>query len=223
MTEATRPPENIPCDGWTMSQERAHMENLVCSRFNFLLVFVGLALTAAVTTQNPRLMITTLWLGFVVAVCLMLTVMRAHLRFDAALDALHKLTAHPAAQTREMVGKCWYIPSVRGLVGYVIPGFLCFSLLVGAILASAGVFSANGGLEAKVGKTCTIQFRRGDALGGGGSTPVPPTTDNMNGAQVSMSGTLAAVEGDSILVKLPGQSTEIWIPRASILLIKFSP
>jgi hypothetical protein len=86
-------------------------------------------------------------------------------------------------------------------------------------------------LKAKVFQTCTIQFRRGDALGGGGSIPVPPTTDSMNGAKVDIVGTLTAVEGDWIIMKPSNTkdnsnwmgSNEIWIPRASILLIQFYP
>jgi hypothetical protein len=65
-----------------------------------------------------------------------------------------------------------------------------------------------------------VQFRRGDGLGAGGSLPVPPTTNAMNGADVSVSGKLQAMAGGWIVV-----GTDNWeycIPQESILLIQFN-
>lgn len=98
---------------------------------------------------------------------------------------------------------------------------LALSLTVAFLLAGCESSSPNSGLGKKVGKGCSVQFRRGDALGGGGSNPVPPTTGSMNGAEVSLNGTLAAVEGDWVVMKPAVGDHEIWIPRASILLIQF--
>jgi hypothetical protein len=36
-------------------------------------------------------------------------------------------------------------------------------------------------LASKVGRSCTVQFRRGDGLGAGGGSSVPPTTGSING------------------------------------------
>jgi hypothetical protein len=57
-------------------------------------------------------------------------------------------------------------------------------------------------------------------LGAGGSVPVPPTTNAMNGAEVCVSGKLQAVAGGWIVV-----GTDNWeycIPRESILLVQFN-
>ena len=67
-----------------------------------------------------------------------------------------------------------------------------------------------------VGKTVTVQFRR-DALGSG-QTPVPPTTDTMNGARVSLTGELVEASSQWFVVKFGGE--DHWIPRAMVLLIK---
>jgi hypothetical protein len=96
----------------------------------------------------------------------------------------------------------------------------------GAILVLVAALSGCGGaagerppLTGKVGQSCTVQFRRGDGLGGGGSLPVGPTTTAINGAEVSVSGTLAAVTANWVVVTK--ESREWHIPRESILLVEF--
>ena len=75
-------------------------------------------------------------------------------------------------------------------------------------------------LTAKIGKDCVVQFRRGDGLGAAGDIPVPPTTGNINGADVQIEGKLESVNGGWVVL---GQGDmERWIPRESILLIQFS-
>jgi len=56
-------------------------------------------------------------------------------------------------------------------------------------------------LAEKVGQNCTVQFRRGDALGAGGDLTVSPTTNGINVATVSVSGRLRAASVDWIAVE----------------------
>lgn len=51
--------------------------------------------------------------------------------------------------------------------------------------------------------------------------PVPPMTDNINGADTSISGTLKSSTGEWIVLDRNG--SEIWIPKAAVLLIRFEP
>jgi len=72
----------------------------------------------------------------------------------------------------------------------------------------------------KTGAICTVQFRR-DALGAGASLPIPPTTDNINGAQVSIGGRFSRMDDSWIvLTAFQNDKEEIWIPHSVILLIK---
>ena len=71
-----------------------------------------------------------------------------------------------------------------------------------------------------IGKNCTVQFRRGDGLGAGQNLPVSPTTDNINGSDVSVSGKLRAVADGWVTLEV--QNAEYCIPRESILLIQFN-
>ena len=75
-------------------------------------------------------------------------------------------------------------------------------------------------LSSSVGKTCIVQFKR-NALGGAADLPVPPTTDTINGAKVSMAGKLQAVRNDGILMRINDKVT--WVPMDSVLLVQVQP
>jgi hypothetical protein len=93
--------------------------------------------------------------------------------------------------------------------------------LAAALLGGCGEGGAT--LDSKIGSPCTVQFRRGDALGAGAPSPVPPTTNVMNGADVCLSGTLTRVTHDWILVTYKGNDVvkEYHIPKEAILLVEF--
>lgn len=56
-------------------------------------------------------------------------------------------------------------------------------------------------LKAFVGKNCTVQFRR-DWLGMTAVLPVSPTTNSINGAEVSIYGKLDHIDNDWIALDL---------------------
>jgi hypothetical protein len=68
------------------------------------------------------------------------------------------------------------------------------------------------------GKECSVQLRR-DALGAAAGLPISPETDSINGATVSLHGTVRSADGDWICIERKGG--EIWIPKANILLIRY--
>lgn len=74
------------------------------------------------------------------------------------------------------------------------------------------------GAPVPVGARCTIQFRR-DALGGNMQNPISPTTSSINGASVSLSGKLKAVNSEWVVIKRG--SKENWVPRDMVLMIEF--
>jgi hypothetical protein len=91
-------------------------------------------------------------------------------------------------------------------------------LLIAAMVLPLGCGnpSASDGLNDKIGTMCTVQFRRGDALGGAAPLPVGPQSDSINGADVSVAGKLTAVDEKWIVL-----DDKTWIPRSSVLLIQF--
>ena len=95
---------------------------------------------------------------------------------------------------------------------------LLMSVIV-AISGCGGPSAERRPLETKIGRDCVVQFRRGDGLGAGGGQPVSPTTVNINGAEVSVSGKLVSAEGGWVTVV--AGNVEYCIPQESILLIQF--
>jgi len=91
-------------------------------------------------------------------------------------------------------------------------------------------------IDPKPGTRCTVQFRRGDALGSGADIPVNPATNIINGAVVSMNGTLVAINHEAIILErvnvnrteyesgeitIQTNTDHVWIPKSSILLIQY--
>jgi hypothetical protein len=93
---------------------------------------------------------------------------------------------------------------------------------------------ADAPVSLAIGSECTVQFRRGDALGAGGSLPVPPTTDSMNGADVSATGKLLRVDAEWVVLEEHPRNSfvaadpreqpglrQLWIPRSAVLMLVF--
>ena len=96
-----------------------------------------------------------------------------------------------------------------------IPKILIASVIAVALLCSCSS-NHKSYLKGKLGKPCTVQFKR-NALGGA-SLPVLPTTNTINGAVVSISGTLKKIDKDAVIIS--DGTTTYWIPKDSILLIQ---
>ena len=58
-----------------------------------------------------------------------------------------------------------------------------------------------------------------DALGAASTLPVPPMTDNINGADTNVVGTLEAINREWVVLK-QNDIKKTWIPREVILLIE---
>lgn len=69
-----------------------------------------------------------------------------------------------------------------------------------------------------LGERCTVQLRR-DALGAGADLPVPPTTNSINGADVSISGELVRADQDWLVLR--GEGKDRWIARHAVLFVEF--
>ncbi len=128
--------------GWSMSDERAFIENLLCSRFNFFLVFFSLVLAGAVSTSDPKHFKIMLTLGAAISIPFALTIARAQRKLDIALDKhLFLKDGHPAKVLNDECGG----PSMRKWIGYWIPLVCCLALVIGAVLAWCGCLTSSGG------------------------------------------------------------------------------
>ena len=79
-------------------------------------------------------------------------------------------------------------------------------------------------LSEKVNSNCTVYFSRA-ALGGTSSNIVPVTTDNINGAKISLSGKLIKVTPEWIVLEYYLDNNlkmkrNAWIPRGVVLFVR---
>lgn len=171
---ATRGSE-LPASGaWDMSQERAFLENLVGTRFNFLLVLFSVIVAAAAASSGVAWQASILGGGAVLCALVALTVYRAHVKLDQTLKLLHATPEHPVAVIGARVDALGRrgLFRVTQLVGCVIPLVCTLSLLAGCVLVlalSQGVTEGEG--SGKVGEEPIKHVLPTD--GEGKSTDVP--------------------------------------------------
>jgi hypothetical protein len=136
---------------WDLSQERQFIENLLCQRFNFLLVFYSLIVAGAYTTSVETNFIAALFMGAVVCTLFSLPVAKAQYRLDSILDVLAKRPGNGCKESQDLDNVDrrrqlvpwlfrWFIArSQRRWIGYWLPLICAASLWVGFVLAWFGV------------------------------------------------------------------------------------
>ena len=141
----------IPAGSWDLSQERAFIENLLCQRFNFLLVFYSLVVAGALTTDVPHYVGIILILGALICSLFALPIARAQHKLDLLLVHIGELhPTHPSRLTDVWASDLSRVPmlvrwsvrhSRRDVIGYWIPLICAVTLWIGAILAWTGVLA----------------------------------------------------------------------------------
>ena len=94
---------------------------------------------------------------------------------------------------------------------------IAIALLMSGLSETKAAFT--GERTPPLGKECVVQFRR-DALGTAASLPVAPLTGSINGAETTVSGKLAMVGSEWIVVTRTN-GNDLWIPKTSVLLIQY--
>ena len=138
-------------DPWDLSQERAFIENLLCQRFNFLLVFYSLVVAGAFTTNSQENFNIALTVGAIVCSLFALPIARTQHKLDLILRHLGTQNPrHPAMMTDKWASDLSQVPIImrpivrqgrRDVIGYWIPLLCMVSLWIGALLAWAGVLT----------------------------------------------------------------------------------
>ena len=76
---------------WSFYDERKHVEELLCQRFNYLIVAFSLFVTAFASINGRINKLIILFTGFVILTLISLTIRRAYLKLDINLKILYKL------------------------------------------------------------------------------------------------------------------------------------
>lgn len=127
--------------GWGYPEERAFIENLLCQRFNFLLVFFGLVVAGALECkERPVELQMVLWLGTVIVSLLSVTIAALQFKLGKILEEIFRDENQPITK----IHRACHSRSVKEIIGYVIPSLCSLSLFVWALQASFNVFKSIG-------------------------------------------------------------------------------
>lgn len=128
---------------WDFSSEREFMENLFCTRFNFLLVAYSLFVTAAAAAvQNRGLFVSVAFAGAALCFMVSLTIMRAYAKLDVLFKVLYR--AFPdlpiAIIDKETAKSGRRLFRVNPIIAYWVPAFTVLSLVAGGLASILGWF-----------------------------------------------------------------------------------
>ncbi|MBI2843646.1 MAG: hypothetical protein HYX78_09630 [Armatimonadetes bacterium] len=144
----SRPPQDNPKQNavqgekgspvWDISQERAFIENLLTTRFNFFLVFFSVIVAGAVNAKEQVHLQLVLGLGAFICLLLSSVLGRSQEKLDLILEDIFQDDSHPAAIINNRANR---EGSRRRLIGVWIPR-LCVAVLLIAFVASIVGFLA---------------------------------------------------------------------------------
>ncbi|MBL8692800.1 MAG: hypothetical protein JNJ88_01750 [Planctomycetes bacterium] len=131
---------------WTLSEERQFVENILCQRFNYLLIVYSLVAAAAFGTESQMNLRLTLTSGAVICTMTLIPLARAQFKLDLIIEHMtSKMPGHPVFEVeRWSVDSRNQLPvlfrpmagaSRRRWIGYWIPGACSALLCVAAALA----------------------------------------------------------------------------------------
>jgi len=127
---------------WTFYQEREFLENLLQTRFNFLLTVYALFVNAFFMAQTAESKLLILILGLLIVGIMSLLVYRIYMKLDIVLKILYKLDKYHVFLfvKNETDKRKIKLFNVIPFVGYVIPFFLLLSIIAGIVLMFFGKY-----------------------------------------------------------------------------------
>lgn len=137
---------------WNFFDERKHMEKLLCTRFNYLILVFSLFVTAFATVKDKTEKIVILSTGLLILILVSLTVRRAYLKLDINLKILHKLQKNNCNESKsgynamsiidkEVQTRCVPLNGTNKLIGFWIPLILILLFMFGLLFVGAGWWS----------------------------------------------------------------------------------
>ena len=114
---------------WDMSQERMFIENLLCQRFNYFLIFFSLTIAGFSNAKNEWIGETMLILGAVIITMLANVLRWNQKKLNIILDDLYNDESHPAKIIDDMAGK-----NRRKVMGIYIPSICSITIISSAII-----------------------------------------------------------------------------------------
>ncbi|WP_294142628.1 hypothetical protein [uncultured Sanguibacteroides sp.] len=132
---------------WNFYNERAFLEQLFCTRFNYFLVMNGLFMGGALSASSQQNLIIILTIGFIFITLMSFVIYRAFIKLIIVLKIIYRLgDKHVFCVIDKEVksqNNLFSLP-VNHIVGIWIPLAAVLIFLVGLILAICGIFSVAG-------------------------------------------------------------------------------
>ncbi|GHU85059.1 hypothetical protein FACS189473_3600 [Spirochaetia bacterium] len=126
--------------GWTFYHEREFMENLLQTRFNFLIAVYALFVNAFFTTKDKDSKLIIVVLGLLIVPLMAITVRRIYIKVDILLQILYNLDKNQVfpivkkeLDRRELDAIHNKFPNANLLIGKIIPAILIASFIGGLI------------------------------------------------------------------------------------------
>lgn len=122
--------------GWDFWEERVHMENLFCARFNYLILCYSLFVTAFATLEDKTSKLVILLIGFVVLLTISIFLRRAWEKLDILLKIVFNMIPEESnglSLIEKLVNKrtsFHFIKKYNKMAGVWLPRFLYISFLV---------------------------------------------------------------------------------------------
>ncbi len=143
-TKADRKVATTSPDGWTLSQERQFIEDLLTKRIHFFFIVFAAVIGGAIAARQQAHLLWVLGMGFIVISALGCSVYRANFKLHLILNALRDQGIHPFALIDDECKKLKPVSgfSVRWLIGCWLPLACAVLLFVGMVEAWRGVLVA---------------------------------------------------------------------------------
>jgi hypothetical protein len=121
---------------WTFYKKREFVENLLQTRFNFLITAYTLFLVPFFEVKNKDAKFVLLCIGLIIVVFMGLTVYRVYVKLDVIMKILYKLGGCHVllVQKKETDARKKHLFGVNPIIGYIVPIFLFLSIVVMGIL-----------------------------------------------------------------------------------------
>jgi|GEM_PF-5374216 len=119
-----------------LDEERYHMENLINSRFNFLLVILSAALISLSTIHNRCILFIVIFISIIISSLFSLAIARAHFKFKILMNIRLKYKnywkKHPAGIADKIANNsccCLLNKSKKDIIGFYLPLIIVFVLI----------------------------------------------------------------------------------------------
>jgi hypothetical protein len=120
-----------------LDEERIHMENLVNSRFNYLMVILAIIIAGVLSSKSQDQARILFICGMLISLGLGWTILRAQKRLDILLNKIYEDSSHSATYAKNEAEKSQFFNpakySARKIIGYFFPICIVIFMLWGSI------------------------------------------------------------------------------------------